>query len=104
MTKCTKNYVDFFFVSKIYIFYLNRATWFTRNHVSGYSVGQCDSFVQEIYNRFHAVAARRKGREEDVEECCQEGNWNGYDDEHEEPDHRPAPLQTHDGTISPGVQ
>lgn len=67
----------------------------TRDHVSGHSVGQCDTPVKELYYRFHTFTTCAKGRQEDVEESCEKGDRYSKEQKHQEPDYRPTPLQTH---------
>lgn len=52
--------------------------------------------MDEVSDGFHTDTARGKGTEEDVQEPTEEPHGPRDEDEDEEPDHRPAPLQSHD--------
>lgn len=45
---------------------------------------------------FHTHTAGGKGGEDDEEERCQEGHWDGNEQQNKEPEDRPRPAESHD--------
>ena len=74
---------------------LDGTTRFPGDHVRRDVVREHDPFVDEVCDRFHTEAASLVGGEEDKQEPGDEADRPRYEDEHDEPDDGPAPLETH---------